>query len=415
MLSRRLEGEPLLPFLQRVRVPVQMDDLASFIFLLSPSIRLLAFDSLYEEEDEDPEIQDARSFHRSFFHIISTERPEDLFVYHMLDRESYPAAVSQYLLSHGRLIRLEELDFYKSLRFVDGPTLAALSQLPALRKLRAWGHPHKPSHHYVTPTSVPFANLLHLELNHPSLQAISQLLASCSLRQASRLRTVDLATSTGYHESSSDEFSIAAVQRNLAAIRAALPDELHSFSLELDYTTLRGPSCTLSELFSSYLSLRDLRKFDITFVMMEYPPHLPDADARAFAAAWPELEEFNVSAWSMQSPVRTNARLLTVQGLAELAAGCPKLRDIRIPALDVSVLPEESALPPEGHRQVRHFDARMLVRDKGVKLEEVASLLDRLFPELEEYYFFGVGSSQSWFEAHTLMRGIRAARRRSSS
>ena len=102
--------------------------------------------------------------------------------------------------------------------------------------------------------------------------------------------------------------------------------------------------------------------------------------------------------WRTTRSALTNTRVPTVEGLVELANVCPKLRRISISALDASVLPEESALLVlrEGHQGLRILDAHVLVRHKGVKPEEVASLLGRFFPQLNKYYLTKLSSPEPW-------------------
>ena len=81
------------------------------------------------------------------------------------------------------------------------------------------------------------------------------------------------------------------------------------------------------------------------------------------------------------------------------------------PALDVSVLPEEDAMPGTGHERLRYLNVNVLVRDERAKLEEVASVQDRLFPEQDEYpRIRSMDDEKSWSEVQSSMKNIRAAR-----
>ena len=94
-----------------------------------------------------------------------------------------------------------------------------------------------------------------------------------------------------------------------------------------------------------------------------------------------------------------------------LANGCPKLCRVSIPALDVSVLPEEGAMPGTGHERLRYLNVNVLVRVERAKLEEVASILDRLFPEQDEYLRIGsMDAEKSWSEVQSLIKNMRTAR-----
>ena len=80
VLATRLAGEPLLPSLRRLRMPMGMDHLAPFVFMLSPSIRYLVFEPY---DSTAMWIGGARESYKSLLHIISSDRPEDPPAYRM--------------------------------------------------------------------------------------------------------------------------------------------------------------------------------------------------------------------------------------------------------------------------------------------------------------------------------------------
>ena len=69
VLATRLAGEPLLPSLRRLRIPMGMDDLAPFVFLLSPSIRSLVFEPYGSTAMW---ARGTRESYKSLLHIISS-------------------------------------------------------------------------------------------------------------------------------------------------------------------------------------------------------------------------------------------------------------------------------------------------------------------------------------------------------
>ena len=101
--------------------------------------------------------------------------------------------------------------------------------------------------------------------------------------------------------------------------------------------------------------------------------------------------------------------LPSVAGLIELAKGCPRLREVVLPSLDVSTLPKMSALPSEGHKEVRFLYVGAKVKDDGVAVEDVAEVLDQLFPYLDGHS--RKWSGESWAKVQDATREIQAARR----
>lgn len=167
----------------------------------------------------------------------------------------------------------------------------------------------------------------------------------------------------------------------------------------------------LSSLFAPFLSLRDIKTFDISF-RRGYVPHVLGDDLRAFAAAWPHLEVLSIWAWRLRAPALSSARPPTFAGLIGLARGSPRLRRVMLPALDISALPKLDALPPVGHKGVRFLNMCALVGDDVVAAEDVAKILDQLFPCREEYLPTGVGTphAKSWFAVQDAMQALQGAR-----
>ncbi|KAM5544978.1 hypothetical protein V8D89_001089 [Ganoderma adspersum] len=240
------------------------------------------------------------------------------------------------------------------------------------------------------------------------LTVLSAILPTSGLR-ASPLRSISLESAVRTPDGNTEPLPIAEFQHHLALIRAALPDALEALQLWFVYSTRAEPPEPLSTLFAPFLSLGHLKSFDLAF-SRGYVPHVSDDDLRALVAAWPHLEVLRVWVWEMRTPTFSSARPPTVMGLVELAKGCPRLRQVTLPALDVSVLPQASALPREGHKGVWFLDMSVLVKDEEVAAEDVARVLDKVFPCVEEYSRVAAGArAQSWGKVQGTMREIQAA------
>ncbi|KAM5544987.1 hypothetical protein V8D89_001098 [Ganoderma adspersum] len=260
-----------------------------------------------------------------------------------------------------------------------------------------------------------FAGLAHLrvlKLPPLPLPTLSLILAASGLR-ACPLRSLAIEC-TARH---TDDMLVPKVgPPYLEAIRAALPDALESLHVVVMCRARAEPPLPLSTFFAPFLSLGQLKSFDVAF-RWGYVPHVADGDLCALADAWPRLEVLSVWVWEMRAPDFSGARPPTVAGLVELAGGCPRLREVTLPALNVSVLPEISTLPREGYSTVWFLDVSALVHDEGVAVDDVARILDALFPSLTEYSRAVAGSgsgrpqARSWHVVQDTMRAIQAARR----
>ncbi|KAI1788310.1 hypothetical protein LXA43DRAFT_950174 [Ganoderma leucocontextum] len=407
LLASRLQGEPLLPSLRRLQIPANVEDIVPFLFFLSPTVR--AF-TLEFELGSRVAVQDW-SFIHPFLALISepSGHPLDPSVCRLLSRQGNAEEVMQHLRTCARLGMLEELDLSKIMYNIDSSALAALSRLPSLHTLNTGLWVQDP---LVIPlfTVTSFASLRNLELRLLRLPKLSDILTTSGLR-TSLLRTIHLESVASTADDIHAPITILEVQHHLSLIRAALPDELESFRLWLTCSTRTEPPLPLSTLFGPFLSLGRLEKFEVSF-RRGYVPHVADEDLRALVAVWPHLEVLYIWVWEIRVPTFSAARPPTVAGLVELVRGFPRLRRVTLPALDVSALPEVSTHPRDGHNRVRFLDVSALVGDEEVAVEEVARILDRLFPHREEYSRAGAGTPQakSWFAVQDAMREIQAAR-----
>ena len=410
-LASRLHGEPLLPSLYRLQIPADVEDIAPLLFCLSPTIR--AF-TLEFKDGGDAVTSQNMKFIGPFMNVISdpSDHPLPPWVCQLITRKGDAEEIMQHLRTSARLRMLEELDLDSMMIYsIHHSAVTALSRLPSLRKLDAalCAHDHDPSTIQLL-TFANFASLHHLSLSSLPLSIVSGTLTISGLR-TSQLRSITLNSSVWPPDRTRNPLPIAEFQYHLALIRAALPDALKALRFLLNYNTRTELPKPLSTLFAPFLSLGHLEIFDLAFYQ-GYVPHVLDDDLRALAEAWSRLEVLRVWVWQMRSPTFSSARPPTAAGLVELAKGSPRLRRVTLPALDVSALPEISALPSEGHKGVQFLDVGALVKDDGVAVEDVARVLGKVFPCVEEYPRVAAEErAQLWGKVQSTMREIQAARR----
>ncbi|KAM5544991.1 hypothetical protein V8D89_001102 [Ganoderma adspersum] len=410
LLASRLQGEPLFPSLRRLQMPADVEDILPFLFCLSPTIRVF---TLEFERGLRAAVQD-RDFLPPFLSLISDPSgyPLEHSMCQLITRKGDGEEIIQHLRTPARLQMLKELNLTRIMYSIHHASIAALSRLPSLQTLKTgllvWDRSAIPLFTFTS-----FASLHHLSLSLLPLSTLSAILATSGLR-TTPLRSIDLHCDVSIDEDEDDTpLPMAEFQHYLALIRSALSDDLDTLHLWFLYNTRAEPPLPLATLLAPFLSLGHLKNFDLC-VRRGYVPHILDSDLRALISAWPHLEVLFIWVRELRDPAFSTARPPTVTGLVELAKGCPRLRRVTLPALDVSVLPKASTLPREGHEGVRFLDMCALVKGDGVAVEDVARVLDRLFPCLEQFYSIGgvgVPQAKSWHEVQSAMRGIQAARR----
>ncbi|KAI1788312.1 hypothetical protein LXA43DRAFT_645500 [Ganoderma leucocontextum] len=417
LLASRLQGEPFLPCLRRLQMPVDvLKDTMPFLFSLSPTVRVLTF------EFDHPwystrvlgyglSVSDDTEFLHTFLHLISGSAGDPLNASMCRLLEGDTEEVMQHLRSCARLDVLQRLDLRKARYTIDRSAVSALSRLGSLHTLRIGLSAQDPP---TTPLFTGFASLRNLSLGYLPITVLSEILTTGSLR-ASSLRSIEFDTST---KARNHAIPISEFQHHLSSIRATLPDELESVRLKLTYHSNTGPPPPLSDLFAPFLSLGSLKLFEV-FFRSKCVLRVADEDLRALASAWPDLEVLYIRTWDSMRPPRgfSTTRPPTVATLAEFARGCPRLHKVTFPGLDVAALAEEDGAPHshfevEAHQGVRFLDVGALVGDNGLSAQDVASVLDRLFPCHEEYSRVGGEHhrTKSWFAVQDAMREIRAAR-----
>ena len=184
LLAIRLKGEPFLPSLRRLHMPVDVfKDTIPLLFSLSPTIRVFTFEfdhpwytrvlghGLSASDDTD--------FLYSFLHLISESSgdPPNASIGHLLEGEA--EEVKEHIRSCARLSLLEQLDLSinKTRYTIDYSAIRALSRLSSLHTLALTiGLPAQGSP--MTPLFAGFAGLANLSLGYLPITALSEILTT---------------------------------------------------------------------------------------------------------------------------------------------------------------------------------------------------------------------------------------------
>ncbi|KAI1785281.1 hypothetical protein LXA43DRAFT_147578 [Ganoderma leucocontextum] len=400
-LATRLQGSPLLTHLQRLHISMKYEDPASFVLCLSPTLRHLSFDFC---DDEGRPMMTNGNFVQNIIAVISATQELPLASYRQLapPEPECTEAVGQYLRSIGRLSHLEVLNLVPAISRVKVPALKALSTLSSLHTLRLVV-PCKDEDEDDTLSlgGLKMIRHLHLSGDVEGVRRVMSAIPSANLRHLYLRITGSKSTS---------------IEQAFGAIKHVIPKELESFECVFFGPIAEGP-WPLLRLFNAFLKFENLKYFAV-HMMMGNGMHLSDNDLRVFGSSWPNLERFALMSWELPThgPPRAAGRP-TIADLIELAQSCPRLHLMRVPGLDVGAkLPAADVVPEHGHARLRYLDPTMFVNDKKADLDEVARVLDHLFPNLvdipQKYIKFNASEeSVSWDKVQELMRARRAARR----
>ncbi|KAM5545004.1 hypothetical protein V8D89_001115 [Ganoderma adspersum] len=197
-------------------------------------------------------------------------------------------------------------------------------------------------------------------------------------------------------------------------LKRYLPDALESFECMFCDLIAKGPQLIM-RLFHGFLKYHLLKRFCVHMVT-GYGLHVYDKDIRAIASGWPNLEQFVLRCGELQAEPGMGVAGPSVTSLSELARGCPQLRVVRLLIVDVGTLPAVDTIPNGGYPRIRYFDPYKFVNDEKADLDEVARVLDHLFPDVADIPQRDVNRNThkgtvSWSKVQELMRARRAARR----
>ena len=383
---------------------MKYNDPASFVLCLSPTLRRLSFEFV---DDRGHPILTNGEFVQNIVTAISTLEELPLSSYKQLAPPASECTeeVAQHLRSMGRLSHLEVLNLVPAASHIKIPALQSLSTLPSLRNLRLVA-PLKNEDMDAALSLEGLSAVRHLHLSG-EVEGIRRVMSAIP---PASLRHLYLRISASKSKD---------IERAFGAIKHNIPAELESFECVFFGPIAEGPRPPL-RLFNAFLKFSNLKYFAV-HMMMGRGIHLSDGDLRAFGASWPNLERFAIVSWEMpmfERDARKHSRP-SIAGLIELARRCPRLHLIRVSGLDVATLPAADAIPRRGHALLRYLDPHVLVNDKKADLDEVAWVLDGLFPNLvdvpQKYIKYNATKeSVSWDKVQELMRVRRAARRPAS-
>ncbi|PIL32751.1 hypothetical protein GSI_04866 [Ganoderma sinense ZZ0214-1] len=401
VLATRLQGSPLLPRLQRLHISMNYNDPASFVLCLSPTLRQLSFAVC---DDQGTPMTANSEFVQNILSVLSSTEKLPFISSRQVAGQSLPEsaeAIAQHLCSIGRLSRLEVLNLAPTGSRIEVPALRALSTLPSLRSLRLLV-PCKGEDEDDALSLDGLSTIRHLHLSGKAEDILRIMVAI----PPADLRDLRLCFRGSY---------LNAITRSLGAMKRYIPRELESLECTFCGPIANGPK-SLHGLFHPFFKFHDLKYFGIR-ILMGHDMNIWDNDLRAFGTCWPKLERFALDYWDLPGAgVSRSAARPTITGLIKLTQGCPQLRFLRLLGLTLGELPAVDAIPKERHARLRYFDPGMLVDDEKADLDEVAQVLDSLFPDLADVLQKDVDrnlprDTVSWDKVQELMGARRAARK----
>lgn len=294
-----------------------------------------------------------------------------------------------FLASITRLEKLKGLSLLRSGAIADYATLQSISQMTTLRDLTLEVSLDRNSESVaLLPLGGAFLGLHRLHLSG-KIADLRRVFEVCECPRLSKLAL-----------SISGRTMVDSLLDGLAAICGRLPTSLidlaMSISAKISGLETRTPvpsqipglmrvttqRASALDILRPFLAFRALES--VSIALEHYAPRLSDADARAFAHAWPALARF---AFSCERPalalLSRTARSITLAGLAAFARGCPRLAALSLPVLDIRAALAPSPLG-EGHGQtaLRALAVHEFLGGREADLFAVALALDVLFPSV---------------------------------
>ncbi len=357
-IAERLDGEPLLPLLLRLKLSADLTGTrCCSLLLLSPSIHDLDL-----RGDSGASFEESARILNVVVTSISSEVPSP---------SGMPGAlphVTRHLQTLTRSADLRKLHLHTNSIGIFYPTMQALSTLENLRELHCRVLFRDTDPH--TPCRGDFTALesLHVSGSHADVDESIQMISSPRLH--------DLAFSISEHITARDLQGLFHNVRRAAAGLTAL----HIFSTgRCDATP---ETLSFAELLEPILSLRHMQQ-------LKWPSHCSvnpacDRDMAAFAAAWPNLRVLYLPI--AQHHLATQG--VTFPALLDFSRCCPHLEHLHIYSLDVFHLPATDSIPRMEQSRVRHFSFlnRTSWQDMSpADISLLATLVDRLFPNVDDH------------------------------
>ncbi|KZT63430.1 hypothetical protein DAEQUDRAFT_815657 [Daedalea quercina L-15889] len=378
ILERQLKGQYLLPRLHSLVIyELDVDEPAGLMLLLSPSLRILRL-SFVETEIPLPV--------RTSTSTPSLTRPTPAGILIQLMLSALPQ-LSQfwietglpkdfppsYLSSLAHLERLEKLDLLYSGAVVDYAVLRYISNLTSLRTVQMKVSLNGIDHSEPLRLGGPFQELEDIHL----AGSISDLRRVFEATQYPKLTNLALSILTAP--------TVTVLKDALVAICSRVSNSIYEAHLYIS-GQIPSPSLPVSDILEPYLAFASMSSMNME--LDHYIPRMDDADARAFASAWPALTHFHLL-YGPSLPIQLRQHTqtpgapgVTVAGLAEFARGCPKLDVLTLPLLDVRGLPSPPVVPPVGQAAMHHLQIHEYLGGETANLLDLAVIIDRLFPHV---------------------------------
>ncbi|KAI1788334.1 hypothetical protein LXA43DRAFT_646274 [Ganoderma leucocontextum] len=398
-LAVRCRGSPLMPRLRELRAyDLDISEPSAFVILMSPTLRLLDIIFALEGEEEDCQIAP---------HVASSLLQTLPFMAPNLETYIYEVDISPshgYIEAFRQFTRLKKLIIGESNLDLDEHALRILSTVPTLRDLSCTID--FPSSSSLALPQRMFQQLTALDVTG-YFDHLTAFIHACQLSNLARI-TLRIEQRPRAGEP---------VDLFAAVCQCCNPASLTSLSVGILYAAIPSeprPKC-LMEYFEPLLAISNMKLFqlDFSFIM----PSINDDDLARFGAAWPQLSSFRVSNFHGKCSDPELARP-SLSGLIELARRCPHLDSFRVPELDASVVPEKTAALPLGHGlralETSHnviLPAPLPDSESSMHLEEVATVLNRVFPSIDlegaRERPRGDSDAQGWHEILRLSEAMR--------
>ena len=140
-----------------------------------------------------------------------------------------------------------------------------------------------------------------------------------------------------------------------------------------DFPTALDTEGTLMGAIESLLALRSLRHLTLDLQLFSF--RVTSDDIRRFAEAWPEAEELLIDATT------ADGGRAGFESVLHFARRCPRLRQLRLPALDIAVGAFEGLEYPKEPHALRDLDVKEVVFSREADLEdEMTAFIQRVFP-----------------------------------
>ncbi|KAI0684684.1 hypothetical protein C8T65DRAFT_732311 [Cerioporus squamosus] len=360
-LAAKLDGEPLFPFLQRLQMGICRSNPSACLLVISPSIRVLQFDSSHLE---GPVVDLANTL----FASLASTTPFAGDIRGVLPK------VTHHLQCMGRLAQLHELDllpFAGTRIAMHYPAMQEFSSLENLRVLKVIVHFKDLDSQAPCRGGFIALECLHVEGSLSDVQESLRMVASPHLLR-------------GFEASIDESARLQSFQEFFDILRRAAVS-LSSLLLKMDpFTGLKTSSAPMSlvKFVEPILALRHMQDLECLYIPYLEPPS--DCDIVAFAAAWPGLRALKIHYRTTET--LADSKGISFSALLDLSQRCPALEHVALPQLDVLHLPDPDSIPRIEHSRVRHVYFDNDIRKANLseaELMTLATLFDRLFPNLD--------------------------------